>query len=182
MEHKSIKTRGFKYPGRETDFLYESRYVHQHRNQGCEACDALDYCKKAVKAPCHDLDCSDEKLVPRERLLTERSHSSGSSSPQIYLGNVASGNRVMKNGVMRDEVAQKQNVIAFEMEGAGVWSTFPTIVIRAGCDYADSHKNKKWQEWAAMTAASCAKAFLGQLQMGISENLEYSTEDGGELV
>ena len=46
------------------------------------------------------------------------------------------------------------------MEGAGVWDNFPTIVIKGVCDYADSHKNKKWQRYAAATAAACMKAIL----------------------
>jgi hypothetical protein len=46
------------------------------------------------------------------------------------------------------------------MEGAGVWDTFPCIVIKGACDYADSHKTKKWQRYASATAAACAKAFL----------------------
>lgn len=199
MEHKSIKARAFRYPGRGTDFLYDAEYVHEHRNQTCEACAAMDYCQEAVDSPCHDLACSEGKLVPRKRLqkmekttttvddMADGNASSTSTPdpsffPQIYLGKVASGNKVMKNGAMRDKVAEQEGVVAFEMEGAGVWSTFPTVVIKAGCDYADSHKNKKWQEWAAMTAASCAKAFLGQLQMGIPENVEYVPEDRGEVL
>jgi nucleoside phosphorylase len=51
-------------------------------------------------------------------------------------------------------------VIAFEMESAGAWDYLPTIVIKSVCDYADSHKNKEWQEYAAATAAACTKAFL----------------------
>jgi hypothetical protein len=31
------------------------------------------------------------------------------------------------------------------------------VVVRGVCDYADSHKNKKWQEYAA---AAFAKEFL----------------------
>jgi nucleoside phosphorylase len=46
------------------------------------------------------------------------------------------------------------------MEGAGVWDAFPCVVIKGVCDYADSHKNKKWQGYAAATAAACMKAFL----------------------
>jgi hypothetical protein len=34
------------------------------------------------------------------------------------------------------------------------------LVIRGICDYADSHKNKKWQPYAAATAAACAKELL----------------------
>ena len=32
--------------------------------------------------------------------------------------------------------------------------------IRGICDYADSHKNKKWQPYAAATAAAYAKELL----------------------
>lgn len=37
---------------------------------------------------------------------------------------------------------------------------FPCIIIRGICDYADSHKNKIWQPYAAATAAAFAKDFL----------------------
>jgi nucleoside phosphorylase len=39
-------------------------------------------------------------------------------------------------------------------------NSFPCLVIRGICDYADSHKNKKWQGYAAATAAACAKELL----------------------
>lgn len=38
--------------------------------------------------------------------------------------------------------------------------SFPCLVIRGISDYADSHKNKIWQPYAAATAASYAKEFL----------------------
>ena len=51
--------------------------------------------------------------------------------------------------------------MAFEMEGAGVWDTFSCVMaIKGVCAYADSHKSKKWQGYAAATAAACTKAFL----------------------
>jgi hypothetical protein len=34
------------------------------------------------------------------------------------------------------------------------------LVIRGICDYADSHKNKRWQAYAAGTAAAYAKELL----------------------
>ena len=46
------------------------------------------------------------------------------------------------------------------MEGAGVWDNLSPVVIRCVCNYADSHKNKKWQAYAAAAAATFAKAFL----------------------
>lgn len=80
--------------------------------------------------------------------------------PLIHFGLIASGDLVVKSGFHRDRVAREEGVIAFEMEGAGVWDNIPTVVIKGVCDYADSHKNKKWQRHAAATAAACMKAFL----------------------
>ena len=57
-------------------------------------------------------------------------------------------------------IATRDNIIAFEMEGAGVWDNLPYVVIKGVCDYIDSHKNKEWQVYAAATAAACMKAFL----------------------
>jgi nucleoside phosphorylase len=47
------------------------------------------------------------------------------------------------------------------MEAAGLMNSFPCLVIRGICDYADSHKNDRWQRYAAATAAAYAKEFLG---------------------
>jgi nucleoside phosphorylase len=66
----------------------------------------------------------------------------------------------MKSGQHRDQMAQADGIIGFEMEGVGVWDYFPSIIIKGVCDYADSHKRKGWQQYAAATAAACAKAFL----------------------
>jgi nucleoside phosphorylase len=50
--------------------------------------------------------------------------------------------------------------------------SFPCLVIRGICDYADSHKNKIWQPYAAATAAAYAKELLlvisGQAVMRMS--------------
>ncbi|ROT35327.1 ankyrin [Sodiomyces alkalinus F11] len=49
------------------------------------------------------------------------------------------------------------------MEAAGLMNHFPCLVIRGICDYADSHKNKEWQGYAAMVAAAYAKDLLQQI-------------------
>jgi nucleoside phosphorylase len=46
------------------------------------------------------------------------------------------------------------------MEAAGLMDDFPCLVIRGICDYADSHKKKRWQPYAAATAAAYAKELL----------------------
>ncbi|EEU34822.1 uncharacterized protein NECHADRAFT_9735, partial [Fusarium vanettenii 77-13-4] len=69
----------------------------------------------------------------------------------------------MKSERQRDEIAKRENTIAFEMEGAAVWETFPCLVIKGACDYADSRKTKSFQRYAAATAAACTRAFLDSL-------------------
>jgi nucleoside phosphorylase len=81
-------------------------------------------------------------------------------NPAIHFGLIASGDTVMKSERQRDEIARRENTIAFEMEGAAVWENFPTLVIKGACDYADSHKTKEFQPYAAATAAACTRAFL----------------------
>jgi nucleoside phosphorylase len=79
----------------------------------------------------------------------------------VHYGTIASGNQVMRSAAERDRVsAELGGVLCFEMEAAGLMNSFPSLVIRGICDYADSHKNKRWQPYAAATAAACAKEVL----------------------
>lgn len=79
----------------------------------------------------------------------------------VHHGTIASGNRVMKDAAERDSVSMALGgVLCFEMEAAGLMNNFPCVVIRGVCDYADSHKNKRWQSYAAGTAAAYAKELL----------------------
>jgi nucleoside phosphorylase len=81
----------------------------------------------------------------------------------VHYGTIASGNQVMRNGIERDRVSRDLGgVLCFEMEAAGLMNTFPCLIIRGICDYADSHKNKQWQSYAAVAAAACAKELLSQ--------------------
>lgn len=69
----------------------------------------------------------------------------------------------MKDASIRDRLAAEKDVLCFEMEAAGLINHFPCLVIRGICDYADSHKNKDWQGYAAMTAAAYAKDLLHRI-------------------
>ena len=86
----------------------------------------------------------------------------------VHYGTIASGNQVMRNATERDKVsAELDGVLCFEMEGAGLMNTFPCLVVRGICDYSDSHKNKKWQPYAAGTAAAYAKEVLSAIPPAI---------------
>jgi nucleoside phosphorylase len=88
----------------------------------------------------------------------------GSDNPKIHYGLIASGDRVMRSARKRNMTGQGiGDILCFEMEAAGIMTEFPCIVIRGISDYADSHKNDKWQHYAAAAAAGCAKELLSYL-------------------
>ncbi|KAJ5160570.1 uncharacterized protein N7482_007574 [Penicillium canariense] len=100
--------------------------------------------------------CDPSKAITREQRFDD--------NPLIHFGTIASGNTVVKDAIMREEIKEKHGAICLEMEAAGIMNNFPCIVIRGISDYADSHKNDDWQPFAAAAAAACAKEFLEQVQ------------------
>jgi nucleoside phosphorylase len=122
----------FASPHPEPDHLFMAKYNHSY-GETCEGCS--------------------EKMLVRRPSRTEH--------PAVHFGTIASGNQVMRDGVVRDKLSSELGgVLCFEMEAAGLMNDFPCLVIRGISDYADSHKNKKWQGYAAATAAACAKDIL----------------------
>jgi nucleoside phosphorylase len=123
---------GFAREAAGIDVLFETEYNHE----GGATC----------------AKCNKDKLVSREPRMQEI---------VVHYGTIASGNQVMRDGAERDRVSTELGgVLCFEMEAAGLMNNFPCLVIRGICDYADSHKNKKWQPYAAGTAAAFAKEVL----------------------
>lgn len=96
--------------------------------------------------------------------------------PQIHYGIIASGNAVIKHGATREQLRREIGALCFEMEAAGLMMDFPCIVIRGICDYADSHKNKQWQGYAALTAASYAKELLSYVPIAQVSQEKLVTE------
>ncbi|KAI7776597.1 Nucleoside phosphorylase domain protein [Diaporthe eres] len=159
------------YPGAWRDTLYEPTYRHKHQEAStCEVCSSCDtkndpVCEAALTLDCESLQCDDSHLIARQRLVVladENKNQEAKTGPFIHFGLYASGDKVMKSGEEREIIAEKEGVVAFEMEGSGVWEGFPgrCLVVKAVCDYADSHKNKRWQTYAAASAAACTKALL----------------------
>ncbi|KAI0973695.1 ankyrin repeat protein [Xylaria arbuscula] len=81
-------------------------------------------------------------------------------NPKVHYGLIASGNQVMRDASTRDQLAREYGIICFEMEAAGLMDVAQCLVIRGICDYADSHKSKRWQGYAAAAAAAYAKEIL----------------------
>ncbi|KAF5500026.1 hypothetical protein CGCA056_v014975 [Colletotrichum aenigma] len=134
MLRKGRRLSVYQRPPSSLDVLFEADYSHDPIKTTCETCDG----QKRVRR------------TPRD-----------SEGPEIHYGLVASGDRVVRSIVKRDEIIRNLgDVLCFEMEAAGLMTEFPCIVIRGISDYADSHKNDDWQHYAAATAAACTKELL----------------------
>jgi ankyrin repeat protein/nucleoside phosphorylase len=133
--------------GGRQDLLFNAHYRHLESESTCDKCDR-------------------SQLVPRE----QRS----STLPKIHYGLIASANQVMKDATARDKLGRELGAYCVDMEAAGLMDHFPCLVIRGICDYADSHKNKEWQGYAAAVAA----AYTKELLMGISEQEAIQKYEG----
>ncbi|KAH6986907.1 nucleoside phosphorylase domain-containing protein [Ilyonectria destructans] len=161
----------YKYPGTANDRLFEPGYRHKHQpsipHAYAEYRESSDSaCEKSRELTCEELGCSDNSTVWRNRLeskwgLEKDELTDEAQAPLVFFGRFASGDTVMKSAEHRDKIAKRHGVMAFEMEGAGVWEQqLPCMIVKGACDYADSHKNKAWHRFAAATAASAARALI----------------------
>jgi nucleoside phosphorylase len=126
------KLQKYARPAPELDILFSSDSKHVQDEPTCDKCDQ-------------------SKTVPPR----------SSIGPEILYGTIASGDSVIKDAEVRDELSRASGgALCFEMEAAGLSSGFPCVVIRGICDYADSHKNDQWHPYAAAVAAACAKELL----------------------
>lgn len=156
MQHPQIETENPMF----LDQLFAPEYIHRH-HIGCIECSLADsVCDIALNASCEELGCDQNMLVYRAR--RSECDTRNGFSQQIHLGSIGTADMVMKSARHRDELAASEGIIAFEMEGAGVWDKFNCLIVKGVCDYADSHKNKKWQGYAAAVAAATAKEILEQ--------------------
>jgi nucleoside phosphorylase len=90
------------------DCLYQAEYDH----------DASNTC----------INCDRSKRISR----FSRDH----SELVIHYELIASANRIVKDGRLRDQLARGLEVYCVEMEAAGLMNDFPCLVIRGICDYA----------------------------------------------
>lgn len=133
-----MRKMGYIYPGQSADQLFRADYRHVS-GRSCAKCDSAERIDRE----------------PEERVDTDS---------VIHYGVIATGSAVVKHAPTREEIHHKHKAICLEMEAAGLMNHFPCVVIRGISDYADSHKNDKWQPYAAAAAAACAKELLECVQ------------------
>jgi nucleoside phosphorylase len=133
MTQRWPKMRGrYSFPACERDQLFVPSYSHQS-GATCDHCDASQTVSRDIRSD---------------------------NDPEVHYGTIGSANVLVKDPAVRDRLKRDMNIICVEMEAAGLMDTFPCLVIRGICDYADSHKNKRWQPYAAAVAAAYMKELL----------------------
>ncbi|KAL7789822.1 hypothetical protein V8C37DRAFT_417738 [Trichoderma ceciliae] len=164
----------YEYPGSANDILFEAAYCHKHYNS--PQCECADYDEKGLTLVCddsRDLDCElvgceNSHLESRKRLNDKKNlEASGGSKeaqqPSIFFGRFGSGDKEFSSGTDRDRLAQEHGIMALEMEGAGAWEELSCVIVKGVSDYGDGHKTKHWRKWqkfAAATAASVARGLV----------------------
>ena len=106
----------FAYQGLENDPLFEGSYSHS-KGDTCDQCDIT-------------------RIIQRPSWRTDK-------GPRIHYGKIASANVAIKDSFTRDRIAQAEGVVCFATEKTGLMNSFPSLLIRGVCDYADSHINRR---------------------------------------
>ncbi|KAH8821891.1 hypothetical protein F5884DRAFT_105145 [Xylogone sp. PMI_703] len=138
MLRKYPELEEYRRPLPETDILFQSNYRHNKKEKTCAK-------------------CSKNRVVVRPpRAILDR--------PVIFYGLIASGNRVIRDAIIRDKISNESGgALCFEMEAAGLMNDFQCLVIRGISDYCDDHKNDDWRHYAAAVAAGFAKEILSYM-------------------
>lgn len=167
---RRLKAATYQYPGAASDKLFKSDYRHKHHLSPqclCEKCHEYSdpVCEESRKLACDVLGCDDKLVIRRQRLetlhqLEKQGQGKEAQIPSVFIGRFGSSDQKLQSGEHRDWIAKRYGILAFEMEGAGVWDELPCIIVKGVCNYADSHPNNHWQNFAAATAASVAKSLV----------------------
>ena len=159
MRYKLDEKRQHQYddPGPSRDRLFQDTYEHQ----GTEFDDCSTCCDAKYIVSRHDRGDAATRSV---------------DEPYVHFGNIASSNQLQISAVERNRIQREHDAICFEMEAAGVMNEYPCVVVRGICDYADSHKNKGWQNYAAATAAAYAKGLLSRIPVVEATSSSQSTQ------
>jgi nucleoside phosphorylase len=87
--------------------------------------------------------------------------------PKVHFGAVGSADVLLKSEATRDRLAGQYEVLAFEMETAGVAAGVANrgvnwFVVRGIVDYCDEYKNNDWHQYGSLVAAGGVRGILAQ--------------------
>ncbi|KAH0846016.1 hypothetical protein FOPE_11042 [Fonsecaea pedrosoi] len=142
FEHTEPALRAFAvYPGHERDLAFRREYQHVGNHPNCNFCDPS------------------QQLISRDRLP-------GRTPPGIHHGRIAFTKRPVVDPRGQPFFESDRISFAIDANGQDLYTTLatqPLLVIRGIGDYADSHKQLIWKNYASTAAGAFTKALLLQL-------------------
>ncbi|KAF4461134.1 Ankyrin repeat [Fusarium albosuccineum] len=150
------------------DRLYLSDHLHHEEEDTRQPNDVNE--EEAEEDRCRG--CGDQQVAKRKVR-------NGKREVYVHYGTIASDNVVMADAIARDKHSSDNqlNILCFEMEAAGLMNNLRCLVIRGICDYADSHKNDEWHNYAALAAAAYARELLLTLRPTVVADMPSWVED-----
>ncbi|KAK4079765.1 hypothetical protein Trihar35433_870 [Trichoderma harzianum] len=148
-------------PDRTQDILFYPNYKHVDKpgiiNSSALVGDGLG----EVSAACYHCDVSQSIARPPRDI-------------KVHFGKTISETWVIESATIRHEleIDYKVDMLCIEQNAAYFMTTVPYILISGICDYADSHKNESWQDYATANAVACAKGIVEYIS---SEDTEPDT-------
>ena len=116
-------------------------------------------------------NCDPSQLVKRpERQKGEES--------KIHGGTIICGHTTYRKPGLRNSLGYKYNVLCVDSTTAHIGFKFPRLVVRGIADYADSHKNPSWDNYANFSAAAFARLFLLRLSAPTIASSPVSVPEG----
>ncbi|KAK4228835.1 nucleoside phosphorylase domain-containing protein [Podospora fimiseda] len=137
----------FSRPAPDKDRLFRAEIEHKSGSEGC------------------GLRCDQDSIYDYGKLV----HRDPPESLSIHYGLIGSGNKLIRNALERDRLAQEGDdapYLCFETEAAGVMNKLPCLVVRGISNYADSHGDEDdevWEPYAALVAAVYGSALLSRI-------------------
>jgi nucleoside phosphorylase len=85
--------------------------------------------------------------------------------PNVHFGAIGSADRLLRDAVLRDELARKYGIKGVEMEASGLavganLRGVPWFIVRGVADYCDNLKDDAWHHYASLAAAAFTALLL----------------------
>ncbi|ETS84480.1 hypothetical protein PFICI_02505 [Pestalotiopsis fici W106-1] len=162
------------YPGATEDKLFVSSYPHKHHDS--RDCDCKSgflsngACHDVLGSSCNDIGCDHQYLVPRNRPQRGIQVASGQEGriqePLLHYGRVLCSHA--SPGARRawhSTLCLQNSVLGIADRYDSIFARLPCITVLGVGDYGDGHDEMKWSQFAAASAASTAKAILGEYSL-----------------
>lgn len=156
---KKILQGRFRHPGPRRDMLYEADYLHKFPD---------------------GWDASECALCNPQRIVRDRIKRDNPWQTVVHHGTIGTGYEVPRYGVVRDLWSKEKGILCFETQTPGLVS-LNGLLICGISNYADSHQNDMWQDYAAAVALAYAKDLLQILPPFTAMETPQRQEQSGKL-